>query len=203
MSVLYSTCADYLEAIKREFVLDTSATPYTIWSQTDRIGSVNEARNVLAQELLCIPTTNTIATVAGTVAYDLTSRNSKLVYVHEVFYASRKLFRSNNFDDVVPGASRASCTSYYVDNQNKYIHLIPPPPTVKTVYCRTFSLPSEFTATSDSEVIPHQYRDLVVSYALAKGFERDGISDGVNRSNYYKSEFNEGLKRVKKHRRLV
>jgi len=203
MAGLYSTCTDYLDAIKRKFVLDNAASPYTVWPHADRIGAINEARNIIAEELLCIPTNNTITTTTGTVAYDLSTRNSKLVYVHEVFYASRKLHRSNNFDDVIPGVANGTCTSYYVDAQNKYIHLIPPPPTVKTVYCRTFSVPSEFTTGGDTELLPCNYRDLIVPYALSKGFERDGIVDGVQKSSYYNAEFAEGMKRVKKYRRIM
>lgn len=203
MSLLYTTCTDYLEAIKREFVLDTAATPYTIWPNSDRIGSINEGRNILAAELLCLPTTNTITTIAGTVAYDLSTRSSRLVYVEEVWYATHKVFRTSSFGDIIPGASSGTPYVYYIDAQNKYIHFQPPPSTAKTVTCRTYVLPAEFTAGGDSETLPQPVRDLVVSYALAKGFERDGIADGVNRSNYYKQEFQEGIKRAKRWKRVI
>ncbi len=204
MAGLYQTCADYLEAIKREFVLDEAATPYTVWPNADRIGAINEARNIIAAEMFCLPTTNTITTIAGTAAYDLaTSRSTKLVYVDEVYYASRKLYRTTNYGDIVPGTANGTPLAYYVDPQNKYLYLSPPPATVKTVLCRTFSEPSEMTAGGDAEVIPHQFRDMVVSYALAKGFDRDGISDGVSRSGEFKTEFNEQFKRALKWKRVM
>jgi hypothetical protein len=103
----------------------------------------------------------------------------------------------------VPGAAAGTCTSYYVDSQNKYIHLIPPPPTVKTVYCRTFSIPAEFTGGADAEILPNNYRDMVVPYALSKGFERDGIVDGVQKSSYYNAEFADGMKRAVKYKKVI
>lgn len=205
MAIKYRYLKDYLSAIRRSFVVDRDqfGSAELIFSEADRIEAINEARNVIAVELLCIPSSNTVTLVTGTKYYDLTSRNSRLVYVDEVYHASRKLYRTNNYADILPGASNSTPLTYYIDPQNHYIWLQPPPSTVKTLSCRTFSLPTEFTGANDAETIPNQFREMVVQYTLSKGFERDDIKDGLAKSQFYRKQFEDNLNRAKKWRRVI
>lgn len=207
MASLYTNLAGYLAGVKREFVLDNASTPYTIYPEADRIAEINEAREEISMETLCIPTRNTVTTIVGTQSYDLTSRNSKLVYVDFVTYGTKKLEGLYNRDDyyfIRTLTENATPENFYVDEGNKYLYLSPPPSAATTCYVYSFSVPSILvsgSATAESE-IPVPYRKAVVSYALWKGYSRDGIVDGLTKADYYKKQFYEEMARAKARKKV-
>lgn len=204
MSVTYEDIHDYMDAIVDEFPHDDTATPYTVWPLTARVRAINEARERIAEYTETIPMVDSFTTAAGTYQYDINT-NMYVVDRVELKDGSELTKLIGNRDGMWSRSlsDTATPTYYYVEEDGMHMDLIPPPSGIATVYVYGKALPDAMTwtnvgatlATTSKELqIPVHLRKHVVTWALAKGYDRDGIVDGKARADGYKKQFFDEMK---------
>lgn len=201
MALQYRYLKDYLNAIKRRFYVDSDAiqTDELAYPEQDRIADINTAREEIAAELLCSATRGSFATTAGTIVYDLTAMSTRLIQVDNIYYATTKLERNVLRKDDQWGRSltdRGTPEYYYVDEAQKYCHLLPTPDTAATCHVFYYQIPTALTGLSSTETtIPIQYRHLPELYALWRAYEK--VPNAASKAMYYMKRYEVELEKAK------
>lgn len=201
---MYTSMTDYLNGFKRMFVLDNASTPVVI-SATDRLSLLNEARDEIAMELMCVPTTATKQSTVGTRTYTLSSFNTYLTYVDAVYYGSKELIAMRTRKEYYFSTfltTNAEPDYYYIDEQVKNLKLMPPPDKATKLTIFGYSIPATLSATGSESAIPYLARRAVVPYALWRAYERDDLHEAnqetaIKSAISWKSKYEQEIARAK------
>lgn len=176
---------------------------------SQRFGSLiirwlNEAQRKIVRETDAFISNarQTYALVSGTASYDLPSdfiREDYLSIDETGSFESIVLLPLDSFQsfDELNTSTRGKPTNYAIDfgssSADREFYVYPNPNKAYTVNFNYWKFPAEITLSVDP-VIPSDYHDLLVQYALYKCFEAE---HDVSYAQYHKQQFTDGLAKLK------
>jgi hypothetical protein len=173
---VFSTLADYLAGIIRGFPHD-DPTPHKVFPLADRIDAINEAREEIAEELLCVikSAASITATVIGQGAYTLASTDN-IMLVDAVECNGDLLQKRELLDDRLwsqisnDSADRGAPLYWWTDRSTQTIYLFPKPDAANPLTIRGYGIPDPLQQGSTAELVANGTFDSdVASWSVTDG----------------------------------
>lgn len=173
-------------AAMRNEVLATGFDPNAYSARIDMY--LNNALGSVARDMdyFGAEATQSITTVVGTVLYPWPSN---LARIRSLFNPATglELGRVNLTD--IDRSQQVSGTPRYFATDGTNLHLYPTPDSVAvTLTLRYWMLPPTLVADTDTPLLPVDYHDMLITYALWKCYERD---DDTDTAGYYEKQWKE------------